>query len=66
MVDVKTLEKQYNDLIRDVRDFVQARLESDIKVDEPFDKLREELHVDMMTDMSKSRFVWYFNRFQII
>ena len=59
MVDVKTLEKQYNDLIRDVRDFVQARLESDVKVDKPFDKLREELHVDMMTDLSRSRFEWW-------
>ena len=59
MVDVKTLEKQYNDLIRDVRDFVQARLESDVKVDKPSDKLRDELHVDMMTDMSKSRFEWW-------
>lgn len=59
MVDVTTLEKQYNDLIRDVRDFVQARLESDVKVEKPFEKLREELHVNMMTDMSKSRFEWW-------
>lgn len=59
MADVKTLEKQYNDLIRDVRDFVQARFESDVKVEKPFEKLREELHVDMMTDMSKSRFEWW-------
>lgn len=59
MVEVKTLEKQYNDLIKDVTDFVQARLESDVKVEKPFDRLREELHVDMMTDMSKSRFEWW-------
>ena len=59
MVEVKILEKQYNDLIKDVRDFVQTRLESDIKVEKPFDKLRGELHVDMMTDMSKSRFEWW-------
>lgn len=59
MVEVKILEKQYNDLIKDVRDFVQTRLESDIKVEKPFDKLRGELHVDMMTDTSKRRFEWW-------
>ena len=59
MVEVKILEKQYNDLIKDVRDFVQTRLESDIKVEKPFDKLRGELHVDMMTDTSKRRFGWW-------
>lgn len=59
MVEVKILEKQYNDLIKDVRDFVQTRLESDIKVEKPFDKLRDELHVDMMTDTSKRRFEWW-------
>lgn len=59
MVEVKILEKQYTDLIKDVRDFVQTRLESDIKVEKPFEKLRDELHVDMMTDMSKSRFEWW-------
>lgn len=58
MVTVETLEKQYNDLIKDVCDFVQTRLESDIKVEKPFDKLRGELHVDMMTDTSKRRFGW--------
>ena len=56
MVTVETLEKQYNDLIKDVTDFVQARLESDVKVEKSFDKLRDDLHVDMMTDMSKRRF----------
>lgn len=59
MVEVKTLEKQYNDLIKDVSDFVRAREESDIKVEKPFDKLRDELHVDMMTDTSKRRFGWW-------
>lgn len=59
MVEVKTLEKQYNDLIKDVTDFIQARLESDVKVEKPFGKLRKELHVDMMTDLSKSRFEWW-------
>ena len=59
MVEVKTLEKQYNDLIEDVSDFVRAREESDIKVDKPFEKLHDELHVDMMTDMSKRRFEWW-------
>ena len=59
MVEVKDLEKQYNDLIKDVCDFVQTRLESDIKVEKPFDKLRGELHVDMMTDTSKRRFGWW-------
>lgn len=58
-VEINILEKQYNDLIKDVIDFVQARLESDVKVEKPFDKLREELHVDMMTDLSKSRFEWW-------
>lgn len=56
MVELVTLEKQYNDLIKDVSDFVQVRVESDVKVEKPFEKLRDELHVDMMTDMSKSRF----------
>ena len=56
MVELVTLEKQYSDLIKDVRDFVQTRLESDIKVEKPFDKLRGDLHVNMMTDMSKRRF----------
>lgn len=59
MVEVKTLEKQYNDLIKDVSDFVRAREESDIKVEKPFEKLHDELHVDMMTDMSKRRFEWW-------
>lgn len=59
MVEVKTLEKQYNDLIKDVSDFVRVREESDIKVEKPFDKLRDELHVDMMTDTSKRRFGWW-------
>lgn len=59
MVEIKILEKQYNDLIKDVRDFVQTRLESDIKVEKPFDKLRGDLHVNMMTDMSKRRFEWW-------
>lgn len=59
MVEVKTLEKQYNDLIKDVSDFVQVRVESDMKVEKPFEKLRDELHVDMMTDMSKRRFEWW-------
>lgn len=56
MVELVTLEKQYNDLIKDVSDFVQVRVESDVKVEKPFEKLRGELHVDMMTDMSKRRF----------
>ena len=59
MVELKTLEKQYNDLIKDVSAFVQARIESDIKVEKPFEKLHDELHVDMMTDMSKRRFEWW-------
>jgi hypothetical protein len=41
MIELKTLEKQYNDLIKDMSDFIQARLESDVKVDKPFDKLRD-------------------------
>ena len=59
MVEVKTLEKQYNDLIKDVSAFVRARVESDVKVEKPFDKLRGELHVDTMTDTSKRRFGWW-------
>lgn len=59
MVEVKILEKQYNDLIKDVSDFVQVRVESDVKVEKPFEKLRDELHVDMMTDTSKRRFGWW-------
>lgn len=59
MVEVKTLEKQYNDLINDVSTFVQVRVESDVKVEKPFEKLRRELHVDMMTDTSKRHFGWW-------
>lgn len=59
MVTLETLEKQYNDLINDVSAFVQARVESDVKVEKPFEKLRDELHVDMMTDLSKRRFEWW-------
>lgn len=59
MVALETLEKQYNDLINDVSAFVQARVESDVKVEKPFEKLRDELHVDMMTDTSKRRFGWW-------
>lgn len=59
MVELVTLEKQYNDLIKDVSDFVQVRVESDVKVEKPFEKLRGDLHVNMMTDMSKRRFEWW-------
>jgi hypothetical protein len=59
MVEVKTLEKQYNDLIKDVSAFAQARVESNMKVEKPFEKLHDELHVDMMTDISKRRFEWW-------
>lgn len=59
MVELVTLEKQYNGLIKDVSAFVQVRVDSDMKVTKPFEKLRDELHVDMMTDMSKRRFEWW-------
>lgn len=59
MVEVKTLEKQYNGLIKDVSAFVQVRVDSDVKVKKPFEKLHNELNVDMMTDMSKRRFEWW-------
>ena len=59
MVELETLEKQYNSLIKDVSAFVQVRVDSDVKVKKPFEKLRDELHVDMMTDMSKRRFEWW-------
>lgn len=59
MVELETLEKQYNGLIKDVSAFVQVRVDSDVKVKKPFEKLRDELHVDMMTDMSKRRFEWW-------
>lgn len=59
MVELETLEKQYNGLIKDVSAFVQVRVDSDVKVKKPFEKLRDELHVDTMTDMSKRRFEWW-------
>ena len=59
MVELETLEKQYNGLIKDVSAFVQVRVDSDVKVKKPFEKLRDELHVDMMTDMSKRRFEYW-------
>lgn len=56
MVTVETLEKQYNELVSTARELVQARESSDAKIMKPYDKLRAELHVDMMRDDSKKRF----------
>lgn len=56
MVTVETLEKQYNELVHKVQEFIQERLNSDVKIMKPFKQLREELHVDMMRDDSKNRF----------
>lgn len=65
MVELVTLEKQYNGLIKDVSAFVQVRVDSDVKVTKPFEKLHDELHVDMMTDMSKRRFEWWLDMMAI-
>lgn len=56
MVTVETLEKQYNELVHKVQEFIQERLSSDVKIMKPFEQLRKELHVDMMRDDSKKRF----------
>lgn len=56
MVTVETLEKQYNELVHKVQEFVQERISTDVKIMKPFEQLRKELHVDMMRDDSKKRF----------
>lgn len=58
MVTTETLEKQYDELLDKMINFVQKRVETDVKIEKPFDQLREELHVDMMYDTSKNRFEW--------
>lgn len=56
MVTVEFLEKEYNELVHKVQEFIQERLSSDVKIMKPFEQLRKELHVDMMRDDSKKRF----------
>lgn len=56
MVTIEFLEKEYNELVHKVQEFVQERLSSDVKIMKPFKQLRKELHVDMMRDDSKNRF----------
>ena len=56
MVTVEFLEKEYNELVHKVQEFIKERLNSDVKIMKPFKQLREELHVDMMRDDSKKRF----------
>lgn len=56
MVTVETLEKQYNELVHKVQEFIQERISTDVKIMKPFEQLRKELHVDMMRDDSKKRF----------
>lgn len=53
MVTVETLEKQYNELVHKVQEFIQERISTDVKIMKPFEQLRKELHVDMMRDDSK-------------
>lgn len=56
MVTVEFLEKEYNELVHKVQEFIQERISTDVKIMKPFKQLREELHVDMMRDDSKKRF----------
>lgn len=56
MVTVEFLEKEYNELVHKVQEFIKERLNSDVKIMKPFKQLRKELHVDMMRDDSKNRF----------
>lgn len=56
MVTVEFLEKEYNELVHKVQEFIKERLSSDVKIMKPFKQLRKELHVDMMRDDSKNRF----------
>lgn len=56
MVTVEFLEKEYNELVHKVQEFIKERLNSDVKIMKPFKQLRKELHVDMMRDDSKKRF----------
>lgn len=55
MVTIEMLEKQYNELVDKMINFVQKRVETDVKIEKPVDQLREELHVDMMYDTLKMR-----------
>lgn len=59
MVTVETLEKQYNELVHKVQEFIQERISTDVKIMKPFEQLRKELHVDMMRDDSKKRFEFW-------
>ena len=41
MVTIEMLEKQYNELVDKMINFVQKRVETDVKIEKPFDQLRE-------------------------
>lgn len=56
MVELVTLDKQYDELVHKVQEFTQERISTDVKIMKPFEQLRKELHVDMMRDDSKKRF----------
>lgn len=59
MVIVKTLEKQYDELVSAVSELVQVRESSDVKIMKPYDELRDELHVVNMDKVSQERFDWW-------
>ena len=56
---VKTLEKQYDELVNAASELVQARESSDVKIMKPYDELRDELHVVNMDKVSQERFDWW-------
>ena len=48
MVTIEFLEKEYNELVNNVKEYIQERLSSDVKIMKPYDKMRAELNVDNM------------------
>lgn len=59
MVEVKTLETQYDELVNAASELVQVRESSDVKIMKPYDELRDELHVVNMDKTSQERFDWW-------
>ena len=44
MVTIEFLEKEYNELVNNVKKYIQERLSSDVKIMKPYDKMRAELY----------------------
>jgi hypothetical protein len=64
VVAIEFLEKEYNELVNNVKEYIQERLSSDVKIMKPYDKMRDELNVDNMRDETKNRFDWWVTYFE--